>query len=145
MSTDIPGYLFAGAVAVGGILGYYKKRSVPSLAAGLLFGAALGYGAYEASGDPEKYGVQLAASSVLAAVMGFRFYKSKKVMPAGAVCLLSLAMLLRIAGRATVLGAEPPGVGVTPSLGRFPVQDGHLVLRGFPHLQLRFKSYTRSM
>ncbi|CAG9813225.1 unnamed protein product [Phaedon cochleariae] len=101
MPVDIPGFIYAGMVAAGGVLGYYKAGSVPSLAAGLLFGGALAYGALEVSRDPANYSVQLATSSILAGIMGYRFYNSGKVMPAGVVCLLSVGMIMRIAGKAT--------------------------------------------
>lgn len=71
------------------------------MAAGLLFGSALAYGAYEVSKDPSNYSVQLATSSILAGIMGYRFYNTGKIMPAGVVCLLSVAMIVRIAGKAT--------------------------------------------
>ncbi|XP_018564533.1 transmembrane protein 14C-like [Anoplophora glabripennis] len=103
MSADIPGYIFAGAVAAGGILGYYKARSVPSLAAGLVFGGILFYGAHEVSKNPENYCVQLAASSILGGVMGYRYYNKKKFMPAGAVFLASVAMIFRILAKANTL------------------------------------------
>ncbi|VEN38321.1 unnamed protein product [Callosobruchus maculatus] len=77
-----------------------KQGSIPSLAAGLLFGSALAYGAYEVSRDPANYTVQLATSSILAGIMGYRFYNSGKIMPAGVVCLLSVAMIARITTRA---------------------------------------------
>ncbi|XP_056642555.1 transmembrane protein 14C [Diorhabda carinulata] len=100
---DIPGFLYAGLVSAGGVFGYYKAGSVPSLAAGLIFGGALAYGAFETSRDPSNYTFQLATTSILAGVMGYRYYNSGKIMPAGAVCLLSVAMILRIAGRASGL------------------------------------------
>lgn len=71
--------------------------SIPSLGAGLLFGSALAYGAWQVSQDPANYSLQLAASSILAGVMGYRFYNSGKIMPAGAICALSAAMIIRIA------------------------------------------------
>lgn len=77
--------------------------SLPSLAAGLLFGGALLYGAVEASRDPANYTTQLAATSILTGVMGYRFYSSGKIMPAGVVTLLSVAMLMRIGARAVGL------------------------------------------
>ncbi|XP_060527632.1 transmembrane protein 14 homolog [Cylas formicarius] len=97
MSVDWFGYIYAGAVAAGGILGYYKKGSVPSLAAGLLFGSVLTYGAHQVSQNPPNYTVQLIGSSILTGVMGYRFYNSGKVMPAGLVTLLSLAIIGKIA------------------------------------------------
>ena len=77
--------------------------SIPSLAAGLLFGGALAYGAYQVSQDPANYSVQLVTSSILAGVMGYRFYNSGKVMPAGVVCALSGVMIVRIALKAAGL------------------------------------------
>ena len=44
--TDYPGYAFGAAVALGGAMGYIKKKSVPSLVAGLAFGSLAVYGAY---------------------------------------------------------------------------------------------------
>lgn len=64
-----------------------------------MFGGALMYGAVEASKDPANLSVQLAATSILTGVMGYRFYSSGKMMPAGVVTLLSLGMLLRIGAR----------------------------------------------
>lgn len=77
--------------------------SVPSLGAGLLFGSALAYGAWQISQDPANYSVQLATSSILAGVMGYRFYNSGKIMPAGVVCALSVLMILRTAAKAAGL------------------------------------------
>ncbi|XP_050296819.1 transmembrane protein 14C [Anthonomus grandis grandis] len=105
MSVDYPGFLYAGTVAAGGIMGYVKAGSIPSLAAGLIFGTALAIGAYQTTQDPMRYGVQLAASSILAGVMGLRFYKSGKIMPAGVVTLLSVGIIARIGLRA--LGSGP--------------------------------------
>ncbi|CAH1112209.1 unnamed protein product [Psylliodes chrysocephalus] len=100
---DVPGFLYAGLVAAGGAVGYYKAGSIPSLAAGVIFGGALAFGAYEVTKDPSNYTLQLATSSVLAGVMGYRFYNSGKIMPAGVVCLMSVAMILRITGKAVGL------------------------------------------
>lgn len=75
--------------------------SVPSLGAGILFGTALAYGAFQVSRDPSNYSTQLATSSILAGVMGYRFYNSGKIMPAGLVCALSVAMIVRIAIKAS--------------------------------------------
>lgn len=80
--------------------------SVPSLAAGLLFGSALAYGAFRVSQDPSDYSVQLVTSSILAGVMGYRFYNSGKIMPAGIVCVLSGAMIVHIALKAANLSGR---------------------------------------
>ncbi|KAG5896448.1 hypothetical protein JTB14_022527 [Gonioctena quinquepunctata] len=102
MPLDVPGLLYAAVVAAGGVFGYYKAGSIPSLGAGLLFGGALAYGAVEVSRDPANYTMQLATSSVLAGIMGYRYYLSGKVMPAGVVCALSVAMIMRIAVKAAL-------------------------------------------
>lgn len=80
--------------------------SIPSLGAGVLFGSALAFGAWQVSQDPSNYSLQLATTSLLAGVMGYRFYNSGKIMPAGAVCVLSVAMIVRIALKAMDLPAK---------------------------------------
>ena len=47
MTTDYPGFGFAALVAAGGAMGFIKKRSVPSLAAGLTFGLLAAAGAWQ--------------------------------------------------------------------------------------------------
>ena len=46
MPADYLGYAFGAVVAAGGAMGYVKKRSVPSLMAGLVFGGLAMAGAY---------------------------------------------------------------------------------------------------
>ncbi|KPP56886.1 transmembrane protein 14C-like [Scleropages formosus] len=93
MSTDWAGYGYAALVASGGVLGYVKAGSVPSLAAGLLFGGLAGFGAYQVSQDPNNIWVSLATSGTLAGIMGMRFFKSRKLMPAGIIAGTSLLMV----------------------------------------------------
>lgn len=66
------------------------------MGAGLVFGTALAFGAFYSSQNPPVYNVQLCTSALLAGVMGYRFYNSGKIMPAGLICVLSLAMIGRI-------------------------------------------------
>nr|XP_058933764.1 transmembrane protein 14C isoform X1 [Kogia breviceps] len=54
------GFGYAALVASGGIIGYARAGSVPSLAAGLLFGGLAGLGAYQLSQDPRNIWVFLA-------------------------------------------------------------------------------------
>ncbi|XP_020955830.1 transmembrane protein 14C isoform X2 [Sus scrofa] len=79
------GFGYAALVASGGIIGYAKAGSVPSLAAGLLFGGLAGLGAYQLSQDPRNIWVFLVTSGTLAGIMGMRFYHSGKFMPAGLI------------------------------------------------------------
>lgn len=46
MPFDVYSATYALLVAAGGVLGYAKAKSVPSLAAGLTFGALIGAGSY---------------------------------------------------------------------------------------------------
>ncbi|XP_006634531.1 transmembrane protein 14C [Lepisosteus oculatus] len=96
MSVDWIGFGYAALVTSGGIIGYVKAGSVPSLAAGLVFGGLAGLGAYQMSHNPKNVWISLAASGTLAGVMGMRFYNSGKFMPAGLIAGASLLMLGRI-------------------------------------------------
>ncbi|CAK9810983.1 Transmembrane protein 14C [Anthophora quadrimaculata] len=95
MSVDILGYVYAATVAAGGVFGYVKAKSIPSLGAGLVFGSVLGYGAYQTSQDPTNIRLSIAATMVLGGIMGFRYYNSGKIMPAGMLTLLSAIMLVK--------------------------------------------------
>ncbi|XP_043277213.1 transmembrane protein 14C [Venturia canescens] len=95
MPIDFPSFLYAGAVAAGGILGYVKSNSIPSLGAGLLFGGVLGYGAYQISSTPPQYSMFLGSSAALGGIMGYRFYNTGKIMPAGVIAIMSAAMVVR--------------------------------------------------
>lgn len=93
MSVDWVGYGYATIIASGGVVGYVKAGSVPSLAAGLLFGGLAGFGAYQTSNDPNNVWVSLATSGALTGIMGKRFYGSRKFMPAGLMAAASLLMV----------------------------------------------------
>ncbi|KAA8580901.1 transmembrane protein 14C [Etheostoma spectabile] len=93
MSVDWLGYGYAALIASGGVIGYVKAGSVPSLAAGALFGSLAGFGAYQISNDPNNVWVSLVTSGALTGVMGKRFYGSRKFMPAGLMAGASLLMV----------------------------------------------------
>ena len=116
MPADYIGFLYASAVVTGGVIGFVKSGitlqvviksskltltlfsktgSTPSLVAGLLFGAALGYGAYEASKQPPNYIPQIATGLTLGSMMAFRYLNSGKFMPAGLITALSAVVVLR--------------------------------------------------
>ncbi|XP_005372275.3 transmembrane protein 14A [Microtus ochrogaster] len=69
---------------------------VPSLIAGLSVGVLAGYGAYRVSNDKRDVKVSLFTAFLLATIMGVRFKRSKKIMPAGLVAGVSLVMILRL-------------------------------------------------
>uniref|UniRef100_A0A670I6G2 Transmembrane protein 14C n=1 Tax=Podarcis muralis TaxID=64176 RepID=A0A670I6G2_PODMU len=99
MSTDWLGYGYAALVASGGVIGYAKAGSVPSLAAGLLFGGLAGVGAYQQSQDPKNVWLSLIASGTLTGVMGMRFYNSRKFMPAGLIAGARLNLTWALEGQ----------------------------------------------
>ncbi|KAG2193537.1 hypothetical protein INT46_009451 [Mucor plumbeus] len=97
--TDIAGYAYGLTVFAGGLVGFIKAKSTMSLLAGSLFGALACLGAYQVSNDPKNVTLALIVSIVLLYVMGSRFYRGRKFMPAGLVTLLSLIMVIRYATR----------------------------------------------
>mmetsp|Transcript_71367 Transcript_71367/g.126088 ORF Transcript_71367/g.126088 Transcript_71367/m.126088 type:complete len:94 (-) Transcript_71367:156-437(-) len=76
-------------VAAGGVMGYVKKKSIPSLLAGGLSGAGL-----VACGVMSYFKSAASLSALLLMMMGPNFVKSGKVMPAGMVTVLSTGSLL---------------------------------------------------
>ena len=60
-------------------MGYIKKRSLPSLVAGLTFGGLAAVGAYHASQNPENPIVGAGVSGLLGTVMGARAVRSGAV------------------------------------------------------------------
>uniref|UniRef100_A0A8C9FWB4 Transmembrane protein 14A n=1 Tax=Pavo cristatus TaxID=9049 RepID=A0A8C9FWB4_PAVCR len=77
---------------------YFLAGSKISLAAGLTFGSMAGYGAYCVTRDPRNC-IELfftVSAFLLTVIMGMRFKRSKKLMPAGLVACLSLLMILRL-------------------------------------------------
>lgn len=65
------------------------------MAAGLTFGVLLGVGAYYTSQSPPKPLLQLGTAAVLGGVMGARFARSGKLMPAGLVAAMSAVVFVR--------------------------------------------------
>ncbi|KAI8432757.1 hypothetical protein MSG28_013716 [Choristoneura fumiferana] len=107
MGVDFFGFAYAATVAAGGIMGYAKAGSVPSLGAGIIFGSILGFGAYQISRDPTNYGLMLGTTTALGGLMGYRFYNSRKFMPAGIVFVLSVGMLVRLLAKNVTASPVP--------------------------------------
>ncbi|MCJ8730932.1 hypothetical protein PDJAM_G00189930 [Pangasius djambal] len=96
MAVDWLGFGYAATILLGGFMGYKRKGSLMSLIAGLFFGGISAYGAFRITIDPQDKWTSLAASGALAVVMGIRFKKSGKLMPAGIMAGLSLMMVVRL-------------------------------------------------
>ncbi|KAK7100932.1 transmembrane protein 14C-like [Littorina saxatilis] len=97
--ADLISFAYAATIAAGGIIGYVKAGSVPSLAMGLACGSLMGIGAYQMTQDPKNVTLSIVTSAVLMGVMGYRFMNSGKFMPAGLVGALSLLMVVRLGHR----------------------------------------------
>ena len=71
--------------AGGGLLGYIKKKSVPSLVAGSLIGLSYAYSSYLMRQGEHRsgHGVALTTSVILVAALGPRFYRTRQFMPSG--------------------------------------------------------------
>uniref|UniRef100_A0A8C6BZQ0 Transmembrane protein 14A n=1 Tax=Monodon monoceros TaxID=40151 RepID=A0A8C6BZQ0_MONMO len=82
---DLIGFGYAALVTFGSILGYKRRGGVLSLIAGLSVGFLAGCGAYRVSNDKRDVKLSLFTAFFLATIMGVRFKRSKKIMPAGLV------------------------------------------------------------
>lgn len=93
MSLSTIAYVLAGLTAGGGITGYVRAGSIPSLAAGCSVGALYALGGYRIS-NRQTYGVELAllASLVLAGSSVPRALKTQKPLPIGLSALAALGL-----------------------------------------------------
>ena len=101
--------VFALLMETGGMIGYFVKRSKPSLIAGAASGGLL-IVAFAVTFFNMPVGLWIGAvvSLLLCLVFGIRFAKTRKLMPSGMLLVLSVvaSAILLVA----VLGeAEPPG------------------------------------
>ncbi len=78
-------------VAIGGIVGYLKAKSNISLISGIASGAVLAFAAYTAMTNPLT-GLPLAAAVAVFLLVTFaiRWFKTRAIMPAGMMTVLSL-------------------------------------------------------
>ena len=88
-------FTLGGLVMIGGVMGYVKKKSVMSAAAGLTFGGLLiGSGVLISQGESYKgHALATGATGVMTLAMGQRFLSTGKFMPAGMVAALGAAGL----------------------------------------------------
>ncbi|XP_044146260.1 transmembrane protein 14A isoform X2 [Bufo gargarizans] len=96
MAIDWIGFAYAALLVFGGFMGFSRRGSIVSLAAGLLFGLLAAYGALRVSYNPLDIKISLIAAGCLSVVMGMRYLRSKKIMPAGIVAVISISMVLKL-------------------------------------------------
>lgn len=86
----------------GGVAGYVKRGSVASLAAGagfggaLLLAGALSIWAFTGGHSSSLFAtvLQTVCAAALTVVMGIRYMKTRKVMPAGIIATISALVLI---------------------------------------------------
>uniref|UniRef100_A0A673UA56 Transmembrane protein 14A n=1 Tax=Suricata suricatta TaxID=37032 RepID=A0A673UA56_SURSU len=93
LPMDLIGFGYAALVTFGSILGYKRRGGIPSLIGGLFVGFLAGYGAYRVSNDKRDVKLSLFTAFFLATIMGVRYKRSKKIMPAGLVAGLRVTVL----------------------------------------------------
>ncbi|WRT64879.1 uncharacterized protein IL334_001815 [Kwoniella shivajii] len=95
VTTDYIGLVYAALLAVGGLIGGLRRGSKVSLIAGLGSSLAAAYGADRVSKNSTDVLPALITSSALFLLMGYRYTKSGKFMPAGLVTVLSALVSIR--------------------------------------------------
>ena len=86
--------IYGALVALGGVMGYRKAGSIPSLVVGVLFGAALIFSALFAGaegGVPADLPLWLALG--LTALSLYRLHVTRRFMPAGLLVLLGAVVI----------------------------------------------------
>jgi uncharacterized membrane protein (UPF0136 family) len=86
--------------AVGGVFGYVNARSKPSLVSGLISGALLmAGGVAQAQGLGWGWPLSLVITIVLVIVFAVRFWRTRKLMPAGLMIGAGILTLISLLGR----------------------------------------------
>lgn len=98
---------YALLVFLGGIFGYVKAGSTPSLVMGVIFAVILSTSAF-AMFNEKKIGLfaAIVATAILAAFFLYRFAAAFHFMPAGLMSVLSLIILAFLLVKRTQLGTS---------------------------------------
>lgn len=94
MGLEFPSYVLAALTATGGIIGYARTKSVPSIVAGCAVGLIYGLGGYRQQNN-QPYGVELSllASVVLGGSSIPRAIRLRKPVPILLSVLASFGLL----------------------------------------------------
>ncbi len=86
--------VYAILVLAGGVMGYLKAQSTPSLVSGIGFGVALLFSGWFIWQDNQTAAyLAIGLTLLIAAFFSYRFLETGKFMPAGLVLILSLLTL----------------------------------------------------
>lgn len=86
-------FIYALVLVVGGLIGFFKVGSYPSLIAGSLFGLGLMWSGLEMKkGEPKGRYTALALAAILVIFFGMRFFGSYALFPAGVMLAYSAYM-----------------------------------------------------
>ncbi len=107
-TTAIVIWVYGALVLLGGVIGFLKAKSKPSLIAGGVSGAVLLASGWAVWTDKD-FGVWVAVMLAIILMMFFaaRFMKTKNVMPAGMMSGLSFAVLVALIVRVIQSGSTP--------------------------------------
>lgn len=88
-------WVYGALVLAGGVMGWVKAKSTASLISGVIFGVALILTGF-ALDNPTGQWIAVGLAALLGIIMGARFAKSRKFMPAGMIAILSLVVLVAL-------------------------------------------------
>lgn len=93
--TGITVMIYSLIVLAGGLIGYLKADSLPSLIAGSVFGAILFAGGMGIlKNNVIAFFSALAASGLLSVFFNYRYWQTAKMMPSGMMGILSVIIFL---------------------------------------------------
>lgn len=89
--------IYALLVVIGGMIGFIKANSVPSLVMGMTFALGLLLSAVAmVKGIKNGYYAAIALTAILIAFFGYRYVITQQIMPAGFMSILSIVVIIAL-------------------------------------------------
>ena len=89
---NLPITIYAFLLLIGGMIGYFTANSLPSLIMGTSFSLIFAVLSLQ-TGKIASF-VTLALASLMALFFSYRFFLTQKFLPAGLMCIASIALVL---------------------------------------------------